>query len=94
MDHRFVPVAGSVYYAVWCQAETQLHHQVSKLALGKITAVRELVGEGLWLQFDDVTKQRFGRHVRANLEHFRLLFVRLQGTMSLYQRSAVLVRTA
>lgn len=85
MDNRHVPVADDAYFKAWFLAEAALRMNARSLQIGKVSHVRELVGEEIWAQLGD-KGNIFGKHVAKNLPYFSLEFERRRGTLTLYRR--------
>ncbi|BCQ61787.1 hypothetical protein SAMN03159355_00044 [Pseudomonas sp. NFPP10] len=75
--------------SAWDQAAIALKQNAAKLPAGYQGKVRQIIGETLWEPLQRTTRHRFGKHVRANLEHYGLVFVGKAGTIAVYKKSAV-----
>ena len=73
----------------WDKASETLKHNVAAMPLGQERKIREIIGEVLWAPLQRTTRHRFGKHVRANPEHYGLLFARMAGRIAVYKKSAI-----
>ena len=75
--------------SVWDKASQTLKHNVAAMPLGQERKIREIIGEVTWAPLQRSTRHRFGKHVRANLEHYGLVFARMAGRIPVYKKSAI-----
>ncbi|MBC3382977.1 hypothetical protein J2Y39_003075 [Pseudomonas sp. 2957] len=73
----------------WDKASETLKHNVAAMPLGQERKIREIIGEVTWAPLHRSTRHRFGKHVRANLEHYGLVFARMAGRIAVYKKSAI-----
>jgi len=74
---------------VWDKASKKLKDGVAAMPTGKESKIRDIIGETIWKPLERTTRHRFGKHVRANLDHYGLVFVRKAGTIAVYKKSAI-----
>ena len=75
--------------SAWDKASESLKKNVAALPGGQERKIREIIGEALWEPLQRTTRHRLGKHVRANLEHYGLAFVRKAGTIAVYKKSSI-----
>lgn len=74
---------------VWDKASKKLKDGVAAMPAGQESKIRDIIGEATWKPLERATRHRFGKHVRANLDHYGLVFVRKAGTIAVYKKSAI-----
>ncbi|WP_025131904.1 hypothetical protein [Pseudomonas sp. PH1b] len=75
--------------SAWDLVSAALKHNVTLLPAGQERTIRQIIGEDLWQPLQRKNRHRFGKSVRANLDHYGLVFVRKAGTIAVYKKSAV-----
>lgn len=75
--------------SAWDKASDALKENVAALPAGQERKIRDIIGEALWTPLQRTTRHRLGKHVRANLEHYGLVYVRKAGTISVYKKSGI-----
>lgn len=70
----------------WDKASVVLIENAAKMPIGQERKISEIIGVEHWAPLQFKTRHRFGKHVRANLEHYGLVFVRKAGTIAVYKK--------
>ena len=73
----------------WDKASDTLKKNISAMPLGQASKIRDIIGEVPWAPLQRTTRQRFGKHVRANLEHYGLVFAGMAGRIAVYKKSVI-----
>lgn len=73
----------------WDKASHTLKKNISAMPLGQASKIRDIIGEVTWAPLQWTTRRRFGKHVRANLEHYGLVFAGVPGHIAVYKKSAI-----
>jgi len=71
------------------KASKELKQSVAAMPVAKESKIRDLIGEVTWAPLERKTRHRLGKHVRANLDHYGLVFVRKAGSIAVYKKSTV-----
>lgn len=74
---------------LWDKATKALKDGVAAMPAGTESKIRDIIGEVTWQPLERTTRHRFGKHVRANLDHYGLVFVRKAGTIAVYKKSTI-----
>ncbi|WP_454253661.1 hypothetical protein [Pseudomonas sp. Marseille-Q7302] len=79
----------SLQTSAWDRASMTLIENVTKMPIGQEQKISKIIGVEHWTPLQFKTRHRFGKHVRANLEHYGLVFVRKAGTIAVYKKSSI-----
>ena len=79
----------TVQLSAWTNASDALKQNAALAPQGREFKIRDIIGETLWQPLDRTTRHHLGKHVRANLEHYGLVYVRKAGTITVYKKSSV-----
>lgn len=79
----------TVQLSAWTNASDALKRNAALAPQGREFKIRDIIGEKLWQPLDRTTRHRLGKHVRANLEDYGLVYVRKAGTITVYKKSSV-----
>lgn len=80
---------GSDQISYWDRASDELKKNVASMARGQERKIREIIGEEIWGPLSRTTRHRLGKHVRAHLDQYGLIFVRTSGTIAIYRKSEI-----
>ncbi|WP_223556288.1 hypothetical protein [Pseudomonas sp. BF-R-01] len=75
--------------SAWDKVSEALKVNAAKLLPGQERKIRAIIGETLWEPLQHKNRKLFGKHVRADLSYYGLVFVRLAGTIAVYKKSCV-----
>lgn len=79
----------NVQSTAWDEASNKLKAGIKAMPAGKESKIRDIIGEITWKPLERTTRHRFGKYVRANLDHYGLVFVRKAGTIAVYKKSPI-----
>lgn len=75
--------------SAWDKASDTLKKNISAMPLGQASKIRDIIGEVTWAPLQRTTRHRFGKNVRANLEHYGLVFAGIAGRIAVYKKSVI-----